>query len=153
MRQQLHFAAQLGMAADVRKLIEQGAEIDARDHLGRTALHGTRSPDVLRLLVAAGADINATDTDGRTLLHLIANLDRAPLIIAALAAGADLDLPDAQGRSARTRMRVSYLPHEMEAMQRAARLERSHELSSQIESAFAENSSGEKGAREDPLVL
>ena len=50
-------------------------------------------------------------------------------------------------------MLVSYLPDEIEAMQRAARLERSHELSSLIDSAMGDGAGKPKEAGEDPLVL
>ena len=60
----LHAAAAEGNVAAIRKLLSQGADVDARDHSGRTALlaatHANRSAAALAL-IEAGADVNAKD--------------------------------------------------------------------------------------------
>ena len=51
-------------AAQIQVLLSRGADIDARDEAGRTALliatHGNRI-EVARVLIKAGADVNAKD--------------------------------------------------------------------------------------------
>jgi uncharacterized protein len=57
-------AAERGDARAVRRLLEEGASVDARDEGGRTALiaaaYGNRL-SVARSLIEAGADVNAKD--------------------------------------------------------------------------------------------
>jgi ankyrin repeat protein len=60
----------------VRLLVELGADRDAKDNDGSTALHGAASGGheaVVRLLVVLGADRDAIDNDGSTALHLAAS--------------------------------------------------------------------------------
>jgi hypothetical protein len=51
-------------------LIEQRADVNARDHHGRTPLHhaATHSVDCVKLLLASGADAKARDHDGKSVL-------------------------------------------------------------------------------------
>ncbi len=81
-----------------------GADPDARDRTGNTALHlaasGADDPAVLEALVAAGADAGARDDFGDTPLHLAARYGADPAALAVLiAAGAD---PGARGESGAT---------------------------------------------------
>lgn len=55
----------------VKLLIEHGAEINAKDKYGRTALMIASMyghPDTVKLLIESGADIRATDLNGKTAL-------------------------------------------------------------------------------------
>ena len=62
-------AAKFGDAEIIQTLIDVGAEIDARDDTGRTALFFAQvGSDVFSRLLAAGADVKATDRDGNTIL-------------------------------------------------------------------------------------
>ncbi|WP_239511345.1 ankyrin repeat domain-containing protein [Burkholderia sp. JP2-270] len=58
----LRSAADRGDAGDVRALLERGAQVDARDGQGRTALlivtHGNHD-GAARVLIDAGADVNS----------------------------------------------------------------------------------------------
>ena len=81
--------------------LRDGADPDARDNAGNTALHlaasSTDDPAVFEALVGAGADADARDDFGDTPLHLAARYNTNPAVLAVLiAAGAD---PDAQGES------------------------------------------------------
>ena len=83
-------------------LMARGANPNARDQRGRTALHKAvifDAPDhaAMRALLRRGAAINAKDNDGGTPLHLAAFLSRASRIEALLAAGADPNARDNRG--------------------------------------------------------
>lgn len=97
MSQQLIEAVNAGQPARVRELLADGADANARDAYGATALmnaaHGGNL-DVVEILLAAGAEVDAKDELGWTALMKAcfnADLDRGfPEIVARLlAAGAD----------------------------------------------------------------
>jgi hypothetical protein len=72
-RTPLHDAALAGDLALMAKLLDRGAEVDARDANGETPLHlAARRQRVgaIDLLLAAGADASAVNGLGRTALHL-----------------------------------------------------------------------------------
>ena len=65
-------AAVQGNLGDIRDQLDKGADVNARDALGRTALHIAAFygwPKTTELLIARGADINARDRVGMTPLH------------------------------------------------------------------------------------
>src|SRR3954453_11504989 len=63
----LMYAVLYGEADDVRLLLEAGAEPNARNEVGATALMWAADDlDKTRLLLRAGADPNARSDDGRT---------------------------------------------------------------------------------------
>src|SRR5688572_26462940 len=69
----LHAYCREGMFDEVRAAVSAGAEVNARDDSGRTALHyavGSNRREAARamveLLIGAGADVNAADSSGVT---------------------------------------------------------------------------------------
>ena len=71
-------------------LVRNGAEVDAVDGLGRTALHQAASvnrADLVVELLRVGASVFKTDSKGRTPLHLAALARAEPVVDALLAAG------------------------------------------------------------------
>ena len=63
----------------VRLLMEQGADVTAKDQSLSTPLHLASSlgiPEIVRLLIERGADITAKDGSHRTPLHLACALSR-----------------------------------------------------------------------------
>lgn len=96
----LHLAAVAGRAQEVEKLLECGAEVDARDALGCTPLMMAAfadAADVVRLLLAAGADIEAHSAVVRwfyeqwTPLLLAASQGSSAAVRELLAQGAQVD--------------------------------------------------------------
>ncbi len=68
-------ASKLGDPVLVKKLLAEGAQVNARDQNGATALmyacaaHSEASSGVLEALLSAGADVNLADRSGTTALH------------------------------------------------------------------------------------
>jgi ankyrin repeat protein len=104
----LHGAASVGDVEMVRLLLDQGAEVDAKDGFGKTPLlhaaacgHANRLP-LVSLLLERGADVNTKDVGGRTALHIVmmwSNWElwsdtRAPLVSLLLRQGADVNARD-----------------------------------------------------------
>ena len=66
----LHHAADAGNKEVIVLLLSNGANIEAVDNKGRTALYyASDSLETIKFLVKHGANINAKDNDGRTALH------------------------------------------------------------------------------------
>jgi len=97
----LHDAVWQGDEAEVSRLIDQGAAVDARHTEGGSTpllfavLRGNLP--IIRLLLARGADIRARNNSGATVLHLSAGQRDATLTRALLEAGADPGLRDGAG--------------------------------------------------------
>jgi ankyrin repeat protein len=83
-------------------LLEHGADVQRRDESGRSPLHYAADVGAaaVEMLLSGGAAVNAQD-DGTTPLHVAVERGSVTAVEALLRAGADPELPDAQGRAAR----------------------------------------------------
>jgi ankyrin repeat protein len=86
----------------IKKLISQGANVNAKDNKGMTPLHeaayyGRRQ--VAKVLIAEGANVNATDTAGQTPLHIAANFGAKFVPELLLANGAQVNARDNSGNT------------------------------------------------------
>jgi ankyrin repeat protein len=89
--------------AIARALLKGGADVNAADKDGATALHkATQIGDVelVQLLLGAGADVNARTKTGRTALITASAFDFPECTAALLAAGADPDISSQDGTTA-----------------------------------------------------
>lgn len=102
----LHMAA-MKLAMDhqeecLRVLLDHGADVNARDAAGRTAMRRIPTdPAIFKILLAAGADPNICDYDGYTPLHMAATMGRdgGDTVIALITAGADVNARDSLRRT------------------------------------------------------
>ena len=93
-------------AADARRCLESGANIEARGEGGvttgdQTALHFAAfggQVEAVTALLDAGANIKARAEDGRTALHFAAEFGQVEAVTALLDAGADPKAKDSRGR-------------------------------------------------------
>jgi ankyrin repeat protein len=87
-RPALHWAAENGLTEIAKLLLDQGAEVNARDNFANTPLHlAVRFPEMVELLLARGAQVGARNAFGNTPLHLAVGDRRVVELL--LAAGAD----------------------------------------------------------------
>ncbi len=98
-------AAMRGDVAAVRTLIADGADVDAAQGDGMTALHwaaSNRDPGLAGVLLAAGADVGAGTRIGHyTPLHVAAQAGAGEVVEILLGAGADPEMPLTAGGGAR----------------------------------------------------
>lgn len=94
----LHFASQAGDLAEMRRLLDGGADVNALDPNGNTPLkYASAEPclEAIRLLIARGADVNLADNRGFTPLHCAAGHgfyeEALEMVEALIASGADVN--------------------------------------------------------------
>ena len=91
-------AAARGNISDfVQSLIDGGAELEARNDLGKTALmcaSENGAADAARVLLKNGASVKTVDRFGRNLLHGAAKENKAAIVPIALRAGVPVDACD-----------------------------------------------------------
>jgi ankyrin repeat protein len=93
-------------------LLAGGADVTARDELGRTALHyaGRASSRAAELLLEAGADARSGADDGTTPLHVSAAENNVDVARALIGAGAD---PTARNGDGLTPLDVARREHDL----------------------------------------
>ena len=87
-------AARRGDIHEVERLLEVGADVDARDEYDETALmlaSAMGHSDIVTLLLAAGADVDVHPIDGMTALMLASMMGHSDIVTLLLAAGTDVD--------------------------------------------------------------
>ena len=102
--QTLFAAAEVGDVQALRTLIGDGADPNAVDSGGLTALHWAAvygHAEAVDLLLRAGARVNAVADFGGTPLHWAAARGRTEAVNLLLRAGADVDARDMYGRTPR----------------------------------------------------
>ena len=98
----LHMAMQHNKLEDVKKLLDAGADVNAKDWKGWTLLHWAarkNTVEVAKLLIHNGADVNAKEEDGRTPLHWAAFSNASDTAKLLIEGGANIKAKDVGGRT------------------------------------------------------
>lgn len=98
----LMHAAAVGSVEAVKLLLDSGADVNAKNALGSTALMlAADQPEKARLLIAKGADVNAASKMGRTPLMIAAHCDGCSATVKLLIEkGADVKARDGRHTTA-----------------------------------------------------
>jgi ankyrin repeat protein len=101
-RKVLYAAAKDGDKEAVLRVLNKGADVNAKDEEGRTALHATGTygkVEITQLLLDYGADVNIKDNSGRTPLHQSSSWLSPEVAQLLLEYGADIDARDDEKRT------------------------------------------------------
>lgn len=104
-----------GYLGIIQLLVEQGADVHARDNHGWSPLHRAVLWDhiqVVQFLINKGADVNAADLDGFTPLHLAAKWDHFESAEYLIKAGANVNATTNRfepGFTVRTPLELAFL--------------------------------------------
>ena len=86
----------------VKDLVEQGADVNAKDKYGRTPLYVASEEghiDVVKYFVELGADVEAKDRFGKTPLHVASRNGHIDVVKYLVEHGADMEAKDEDGRT------------------------------------------------------
>jgi ankyrin repeat protein len=96
-------ASEYNYLEKVKQLLEEGADVNAKDDFGKTALmwaceYGYK--EIAELLIEKGADLNAQDKYGLTALIYATKWSQKEVVKLLLEKGADMNIKDKDGRTA-----------------------------------------------------
>ncbi len=102
-KETLHVAAIAGDIEVTKRLIAQGADLNAKDEKGQTPLHLlnlARNGKLVPFLISHGADVNARNQSGKTPLMIAAERGEEYFVNLLVHNGADISATDNEGRTA-----------------------------------------------------
>ena len=77
-------------------LINNGADIHAKNKKGQTPLHSVKHSEVAKVLIDKGADVNVKDNEGKTPLHVANDIVMIRILVDR---GADINAEDNEGKT------------------------------------------------------
>ena len=96
----LFYAVLLADKRTTTYLIQKGANVNASDNNQCRPIHLTSNIEVLKLLIENKADINAKDSSGQTALIIAAKFGNLPVAVLLVENGADIDAKDNSSKTA-----------------------------------------------------
>ncbi|MEE8269903.1 MAG: ankyrin repeat domain-containing protein, partial [Nitrospinaceae bacterium] len=99
----LEKAVQYKNVKEVRRHLNEGADVNKKDDNGQTPLHHAAQsgrPEVAQTLIERGARVESRDNESRTPLHLASKIGFAPMIDLLITKGARVHSQDKSGRVA-----------------------------------------------------
>jgi ankyrin repeat protein len=96
-------ASKKGDVEKVKKLLKEGADVNAKDKYDMTPLHSAARNghiEVVKLLIEKGAYVNANDKNGWTPLHFAAFSGHIEVVMLLLEHGADPNIKNNEGKTA-----------------------------------------------------
>ena len=96
-------ACKQGNIEDVKRLLEQNVDVNAKDNYGQTALmlaEGEGHTEIVEILIDNGADVNAKDIYGKTALMWAAINGHTEIVEILIDNGADVNAKDNDGQTA-----------------------------------------------------
>jgi ankyrin repeat protein len=100
LNEELLDASKKGDVEKVKKLLKEGADVNAKDRFGFTPLHYTALNghfEVVKLLIERGADVNAKTNGGWTPLRFAAIYGHFEVVKLLIERGADVNAKDKDG--------------------------------------------------------
>jgi ankyrin repeat protein len=99
---QLLKAVMFGKLKEAKQLIDKGADVNARDSFGQTALIWASGgqTEIAKILAEKGADVNARDNEGTTVLMKAAGRGSIEIAIMLIDRGADVNASSNDGLTA-----------------------------------------------------
>ena len=93
-------ASEVGNVAEVKRLLAEGANVNARSKDTKdTPLHVASTKEVAVLLLACGANVNTANNYDNTPLHIASFYGHKDVIRVLLAGGADINARDNDGKT------------------------------------------------------
>jgi hypothetical protein len=102
LNEELLDASKKGDVEKVKKLLKEGADVNAKDRFGFTPLHYTALNghiEIVKLLIERGADVNAKTNGGWTPLRFAAIYGHIEIVKLLIERGADVNAKDKDGRT------------------------------------------------------
>ena len=94
----IQVAAENGNLKALKKLLDDGADVNAKDSSGSTPLHNAAGQkEIAELLITKGANVIATNMHGMTPLHIAAQLGCKEVVELLITKGADVNAIDIDG--------------------------------------------------------
>ena len=98
----LNLASRYGQVEVMKLLLANGASVESKDKLGRTAVLSavqSRNAEAVSVLLAKGADVKARDAQQGTALQRAASFGDQAMVEALIKAGADVNAADKNGQT------------------------------------------------------
>lgn len=147
----LFSAAIRGDTDRIKDLLADGAEVNAMNSTGRTAMMAASfngNLRVVRVLLAYGADVNLADEYGNTALMDAVMFGREELVNLLITAGADVNAKDKKGISVIEKSKTTPYTHIVKILEPLVAVEAEQEQGDSADGKSAESNSKKENNKE-----